>query len=278
MKLKNISLSKLILKLILITFTIVQLFPLVWMVLFSLKDNADIFSGNILGLPSKFVWSNYKVAFTSGNVGRYLFNSVIVTGVTVAFSGVFASMVSFAICRMKWKLSKHVLTYFLLGLMVPLHAVLLPLFLQMRDLKLLNSYWALIIPYVVFAMPMAILILTGFLTSVPKELEEAAVIDGCGIYKLFSRMILPIIAPALATISIFTFLLSWNELMFAQTFITDAAYKTLTVGINSMVGQYSTDWGPIGAGLVITTIPTLAIYILMSKQLQRSFTAGAVKG
>ena len=166
----------------------------------------------------------------------------------------------------------------LVGMMVPIHAVLLPLFLVLSKMKLLNTYWALIIPYVAFGLPLAVYLFSSFMVSIPKEMEEAAAIDGCDIYKLFFRVMLPLIRPAIATVSIFTFISSWNELMFAVTFINKSEYKTLTVGIMSMVGAYTTKWGEIGAGLMIATVPTVVIYLLLSDQVQNSLVAGAVKG
>jgi raffinose/stachyose/melibiose transport system permease protein len=156
-------------------FAAIQIFPLIWLLLFSLKENLDIFSGNVVGLPQRFIWQNYSQALFSGKVGLYFMNSVMVTTITIIGSGLLSAMAAYGISRMKWKLSKAALTVFLLGMMVPIHAALLPLFIILRDCKLLNTYWALIIPYVAFAMPMAILILTSFLQSVPRELEEAAV-------------------------------------------------------------------------------------------------------
>lgn len=263
---------------ILAVIAIIQIFPLVWLIFFSLKSNAEIFGGNIIGLPQKFLWENYKNAFVGGKVGLFFVNSVIVTGVTIIISGVLSSMAAYAIVRMKWKLSKPVLTLFLLGMMIPLHAALLPLFLILKNLNLYDTPWALIVPYTAFSLPMAIFILSSFLQAIPKELEEAALIDGCNIYQAFFKIIVPILKPALATVSIFTYLSTWNELMFAVTFISKQEYKTLTVGIMSMVGQYSTNWGPIGAGLVTATLPTIVIYILMSGQVQKSLISGAVKG
>ncbi|MCG8499288.1 MAG: carbohydrate ABC transporter permease [Firmicutes bacterium] len=274
----NHKIGRYILSIILALFGFIQLYPLIWLVLFSLKDNSEIFGGNIVGLPEKFLWQNYSSALFNGNVMHYFLNSVIVTFSTIAISGLLACMASYAIARMKWKLSKTVLIFFLLGLMIPIHAALLPLFLILRDLKLLNSYWALIIPYVAFALPMAIFILTGFFQTIPKEMEESACIDGCSIYRTFYAIMLPLVKPAIATISIFTYLSAWNELMFAITFISKQQFKTLTVGIMSLAGQYITEWGPIGAGLVVSTLPTIIIYVLMSDQVQKSLTAGAVKG
>lgn len=208
---------------------------------------------------------------------KYFFNSVIVTVITIVLVLLLSSMTAYAISRMKWKLSKPTLIIILIGMMVPIHAALLPLFMVLKNLKMLNSYWALIIPYTAFAIPMAVIILAAFIRGIPRELEEAAVIDGCGIFRIFFSIIIPIIRPAMATVAIFTYLSSWNELMFAVTFINKAEFKTLTVGIMSMVGNYVTKWGDIGAGLVIATIPTILIYILLSDQVQKSLTAGAVK-
>ncbi len=256
----------------------IQLYPLIWLFLFSFKDNGEIFGGNIMGLPHHWLISNYITALTSGNVMVYFFNSVLVTGLTIIISSVLIASASYGIVRMKWKLSKPVLLIFLMGMMIPINATLLPLFIILQKVKLFNTYFALIIPYVAFALPMGIFILTSFMISIPIELEEAACIDGCNVYQIFYRIIVPIVRPALATIAIFTYLSSWNELMFANTFINDDVKKTLTVGIMSLSGQYSTNWGPIGAGLVIATVPTLIIYALLSEQVQQSLVAGAVKG
>ena len=267
-----------LLEAMLVIWAIIQLYPLFWLFLFSVKNNTEIFGGNILGFPRIWQWSNYSEALSSGNVGRYFINSSIVTILTIVISSVLVATSAYAIVRMKWKYSKLVLTIFLTGMMVPIHATLLPLFIILKNLNLLNTYASLVIPYVAFAIPMGIFILTGFLYTIPKELEESAFLDGCSIYKSFYYIILPLIRPALATIAIFTYLSTWNELMFANTFINSDAIKTLTVGIMSLSGQYQTEWGPIGAGLVIATIPTILIYVLLSEQVQKSLVVGAVKG
>jgi raffinose/stachyose/melibiose transport system permease protein len=137
---------------------------------------------------------------------------------------------------------------------------------------------ALIIPYTAFALPTAILIFVGFLHTIPKDLEEAALIDGGSIYQMIVSIIFPLMKPALATVSIFIYLASWNELLFALVFITKQQYRTLTVGIQTLIGVYVTDWGPIGAGMVVATLPTILIYLLMSSQVQKSLMAGAIKG
>ena len=262
----------------LIIFAFIQIYPLFWLFEFSLKDNSEIFGGNIAGLPEHWRFENYVTAFLNANVIQYFFNSVIVTGVTIVVTLIISAMSAYAISRMIWRGRETTLKIILMGMMVPIHAALLPLFIILSKAHLLNSYWSLIIPYIAFGLPMAVFLFTSFMESLPRELEEAAAIDGCGIYQMFWRIIFPLIRPAIATVSIFTFISSWNELMFAVTFINKTEYKTLTVGIMSMVGAYTTKWGEIGAGLMIATIPTVIMYLLLSEQVQKSLVAGAVKG
>lgn len=259
-------------------FAVIQLFPLYWLLTFSFKDNYEIFGGNVIGLPQVWRFSNYIKALTAGNVMVYFTNSVIVTLSTIIVACILICTSSYAIVRMKWKLSGTVYMYFLVGMMVPIHATLLPLFMILKKIGLLNTYFAVILPYIVFALPLGILIMTGFLESIPRELEEAACIDGCSIYRIFFNLILPLIRPSIATISIFIYMNSWNELMFANTFINSNRLKTLPVGIFSMANENETEWGPIGAGLVIATLPTIIMYITFSGQFQKSLIMGAVKG
>lgn len=260
-------------------FAFVQVYPFLWLVLFSFKSNTEIFGGNIAGLPRQWLWSNYSDAFFGGKVGLYLFNSALVTAVTIFLTLLASCMAAYAISRLRWKLSRPAMVFFLLGMMIPIHATLLPLFIIFKNLRLLNSYWCLILPYVAFGLPLGIFILAGFMKAIPFEMEESSFMDGAGVFQSFFSIILPIVKPALATVAILTFLNAWNELMFAITFISKTQYRTLTVGLQSMVGQYATKWGPIGAGLVIGTVPTIGIYSLMSREIQNSLmTAGAVKG
>lgn len=271
--------AKSVIYLILGLWTVASLFPIYWLICFSLKDNSEIFGGNVAGLPNHFLWKNYAAAFMNGKVGTYLLNSTFVTGMTIIFTTIVATMSAYALIRMKWKFQKVSMSIMLLGMMIPIHSALLPIFLMMRTVGAIkNTVWSLIIPYTAFAIPMAIMIITGFLDTIPRELEEAACIDGCSIYRTFLTVILPLLRPAVATVAIFTFLQAWNELMFAVVFISEDSAKTLTVGIQSMSGQYQTSWGPIGAALVVATLPTLLIYLLLNKQVQKSLVAGAVKG
>lgn len=258
---------------------LVQLFPLYWLFTFSLKSNSEIFdSTHILNLPQNWRFENYSNALLGGGILRYFFNSIIYTVVAVVLSGILAAMAAYAIARMRWKLSKVAYTVFTLGLMIPTQATLLPLFLLMDNLGLRYGYLGLIIPYTVFAIPMSVMILYGFYRSIPRDIEEAAYIDGCGIFRMFFQIILPIVKPAISTASIFAFLGTWNELLFANTLVDDQMFKPLTVGIMSFVGEHNTDWGIIGAGMVIATLPAILIYSVLSDKIQDSLIVGAVKG
>ena len=260
----------------LVLVALIQLFPLYWMFMFSLKDNKEIFSANPMGLPRAWQWGNYSKIFTAGNMGLYLLNSVIVTASTILLTLLLSAMATYAIVRMKWKLSKLVYTIFLVGMKLSVQAVMLPLYINLQPI--LSTHWALILPYVAFAMPQAILLMVGSLEALPKEMEEAAFIDGANIYRLFYVIILPMLAPILSTVAILTFLSSWNEYMLALVFISTDKLKTVTVGVNDMVGKYSTKWGVVGAGLTVATLPTLIMYALLSKNITNSLAMGAVKG
>jgi raffinose/stachyose/melibiose transport system permease protein len=257
---------------------IINLFPVYWMFTFSLKSNEEIFGENVAGLPNEWLWSNYETAVNSGHIGKYFLNSAIIAIVTIAIVMLFSLMATFALTRFVWKGRKQMNAFFMLGLTIPIHAAIVPIYVTLSKMDLLNTYLALIIPYAAFSLAMGILICTGFMQELPIDLDEAACIDGCNTWGIFIRIIVPLMKPAVATVSIFTFLQSWNELMFATIFISDSVHKTLPVGIQAFYGQFNTDWGPIGAALVLATFPTLIFYIFFSKKIQDSFIAGAIKG
>lgn len=256
----------------------INLFPIYWMFTFSFKSNAEIFGKNVAGLPWEWRWANYTSAMKTGNMPRYFMNSLIVTVATIVIALIAALMATYALTRIVWKGRKMMNSLFMLGITIPIHASIVPVFVTLSKLKMLNSYWALILPYSAFSLAMAILICTGFMNDIPKELDEAACIDGCGLWRTFLFIIAPLMKPALATIGIYTFLQCWNELMFANIFISNDKLKTLPVGIQALSGRHTTEWGPIGAALVIATFPTLLAYVFLSKRIQDSFIAGAVKG
>jgi len=263
---------------IFIFWALINLFPVYWMFTFSLKSNEEIFGENVAGLPREWLWSNYEKALKVGNIGRYFLNSIIVSVATIAIVMFISMMATFALTRFVWKGRKRMNQFFMLGLTIPIHASIVPIYITLSRLGLLNTYLALIIPYSAFSLAMAILVCTGFMQELPIELDEAACIDGCSAWGIFFRVIVPLMKPAVATVSIYTFLQCWNELMFANIFISDSIHKTLPVGIQALSGQYMTEWGPVGAALVLATFPTLIFYAFFSKKIQASFIASAIKG
>ncbi len=273
---KKLKFTSVLKQLFLILWLFLCLFPLYWMFTMSLKDTNEIFGGNMVGLPTQWLWENYASAWGSGGkVSNYMVNSIIDTFATLIGTSLLGYMSAYGLLRMRWKGQKLVFTYILMGMMIPMHAALYPLTEIL--LSLTKTHWALIIPYVAFNIPITILILSGFISNIPVEMEEAACIDGSSIYRTAFTIILPMMVPALITAAIFVFLQVWNELLLASLFTTDSV-RTLTVGIKQMSGQYQTDYGSMGAGLVIATLPTLILYMCMSGQVQKSLIAGAVKG
>ena len=262
----------------LIFWMLINLFPVYWMFTFSLKSNEEIFGSNVVGLPKHWLWSNYTSALNTGHMWRYFLNSTIVAVATILITLGVALMATFALTRMVWKTRKTMNSFFMLGLTIPIHASIVPIYVSLSRIHMLNTYWALIIPYSAFSLAMAILVCTGFMNEIPRELDESACIDGCSIWGIFFRVIVPLMKPAVATVGIYTFLQCWNELMFANIFISKSELKTLPVGVQALSGQYTTDWGPIGAALVLATFPTLLIYLFLSRRIQESFIAGAIKG
>lgn len=263
---------------VLIVIAVIQLFPIYWLALFSLKNNYEIFNLSPLAFPEELRFENYIKVWTEGNIATYFFNSVFYTVVSVVLTILLASMVTFAITRLQWHGSKFVLLLFIVGMMIPIHSTLIPLFNTYTQLGLINHPLALIISYTAFNMPITIMILLGFYEALPHEVEEAALIDGASIHQIFFKITLPMTAPVIATASIINMIYNWNEFVFVNTFISSDNLKTLTVGIQNFIGQYSTDWGAIGATLMFSIIPILIIFILLSDRIVEGIAAGSVKG
>ncbi|WP_099159557.1 carbohydrate ABC transporter permease [Virgibacillus ndiopensis] len=256
---------------------IFQIFPIVWLFLFSLKDNSEIFSGSPFALPTEFRWENYQKVW-EGGIGVYFFNSVWITGLAIILTVLLASMATFAITRMNWKFNKFVLGLFMVGLMIPIHSALIPLFNMFLNVNLIDNPLSIVITYTAYNLPITMMILLGFYYTLPREIEEAAIIDGCSINRLFFRIILPMTAPVMSTTVIINMIYNWNEFVFVNTFISSDEYKTLTVGIQNFIGQYMTDWGAIGATLIISIVPILLAFIFFSNKVVEGISSSAVKG
>ncbi|OYD08788.1 carbohydrate ABC transporter permease [Paludifilum halophilum] len=266
-----------ILYLFLAIVAVFQIAPIVWLFFFSLKDNQEVFHSPF-SLPTNPKWENYIKVWTEGNISQYFFNSVVYTASAVVLTVLLASMVTFAITRMKWKFSRLVLGLFMVGLMIPVHSTLIPLFNTFTKIHLIDSPLSIILSYTAFNLPITIMILLGFYEALPCEMEEAAVMDGASIHHIFFRITLPMTSPVIATAAIINMIYNWNEFVFVNTFISSDIYKTLTVGIQNFIGQYTTDWGAIGATLVISILPILTAFLILSNRIVEGIAAGSVKG
>lgn len=262
---------------LLILFAVLCLYPLIWLLLSSFKTNSELYT-NPWGLPETFSFGNYKQAIIEGNIFQYFVNSVIIAVVTVVVAVLLSCMVSYAIVRMKWKLSKLVLNIFLIGMMIPVYATVIPLFSMFNKIGILNTHLAVILPHIGVAFPMAIFILTGFMETLPRELEEAAVMDGCSLYRLFFRIVMPIAKSPIVTVAVVTFIGVWNDLLLPQIFLTDSSKMTLPVGLTEFQGQYATNYVVEIAAVIITIIPSVIVYIGLHRHIMEGMVAGAVKG
>lgn len=260
-----------------IFFTVMCLYPIVWLFLASFKTNQELYF-NTWGLPESWQLTNYVNAIIKGGVIRYFGNSVIIAVSAVLVTVILATMASYAITRMNWKLSKLTYGIFLLGMMIPIYGLIIPLFSIFKSLGFLNTHVAVIIPQIALGFPMAIFIICGFMESIPRELEEAAIIDGCTVYKCFGRVVLPIARSSIVTVAVVQFINVWNDLLLPRIFLTDSDKMTLPVGLTNFQAMYSTDYVGMIAAVIITIIPSIIVYILLHKQIMEGMVSGAVKG
>ncbi|QNL96408.1 carbohydrate ABC transporter permease [Treponema sp. Marseille-Q4132] len=253
------------------------LFPLVWMLYSSFKSNPEIIQSSI-ALPKKLHFENYINAWNTANIGKYFFNSVFVTIVSIVFVVIVGSMAAYVLAKFKFRGRHVIMMLFTIGMLIPLQAVLVPLFSQMKNLHLLNTLKSLIIVYTAFALPLAIFLLESFMQAFPDSIIEAALIDGASVPRIFFTIVMPMAHPTIATVIILSFLNNWKEFSFALVFINSEAKKTLPLGLYNFLGAYTADYAGLMAALVIATIPTFALYILLQNQVINGMTAGAVKG
>lgn len=278
MKEKNKKIGKIILWIVLVMVAVIQLFPLIWLVDFSLGSSNEMFTNGLLIIPEKIRFDNYVKAFVDGNFLHYLRNSVLINTLAVILVIFISIMAAFACQRMKWKLSGFVSTLLVLGMMIPIHATLLPNYKIYSSLHLTDTIWALLIPYVAFSMPQGMFLMTGFIQSLPKELEEAAVMDGCGIYRIVFQIVTPLLKPSIATVAIMTFLNNWNEFMMASTYLSTPTWKTLPFSVLEFTGEYSSNYAVQFAVMALTAAPAAIVYVILNKHITKGVAMGAVKG
>ncbi len=273
------SIKKLVLYIFLGIYAICSVYPFLWLILFSLKNNEEILVSNTFGIPSVFRFENYINAWNNFNIALYFLNSTLVSSTAVAVTILISLMFAYATARMTWRLSTIARIYITAGMFIPVQIILIPLVILVKNLHLTNTYLSLIIPYIAFQLSFAAIVFHGFLRSLPFEIEEAAYLDGAGILRTFASIIIPMVKPAIASVLIFTFMNIWNEFMVALMLINKESLRTLPLGLVTFKGQFNTDWGGMGAAMVIASVPTIVVYLLFSEKVENALTvSAAVKG
>lgn len=258
-------------------YALVTLYPLIWLYLSAFKTNEEFFA-HPFGLPSSWQWDNFVRAWEVSGMGRSMWNSLFVTTISLALTLLLGALAAYILARFRFKGRSLMQGLFVLGMLIPVHSTLVPLFIMMNKLGILNTHAALIFPYTAFELPIAIFIVAAYLANMPKEMEEAAHVDGCGYMGIFARIMLPVSLPALSTVAILGFLRFWNDFAFALVFINSPGLKTLPLSLSVFATGYSTDYKLTMAALGMAALPTIAIYILFQEQVMKGMAAGAVKG
>ena len=274
----KVKIIKIIQYVIALALVVIQAFPLIWIFVTSFKNIDEFRSSNPFSLPKTFSLTNYMKIFDKGDILVYFKNSVLITGISVIFIVLLSSTAAFAISKFQFKICKIASGYFMLGIMIPIQVALVPLFQIYTKMHLTNSYLSLILPQIGFALPIAIFLFTAFYEFIPKEMYEAAIVDGCEIRQLFTRIVIPMARNTIVTVTTINAINIWNEFMLANTFVSDTQMKTLPLGLYDYIGEYGyIDWGQTFAALAISVLPTLFVYFFLNKKIISGMAAGAVK-
>jgi ABC-type glycerol-3-phosphate transport system permease component len=257
-------------------FAAVSVFPLLFMVLQSFEPPSDILSGPSLTLTHPTL-SNYPAAWTANSFGQYFVNSIYVAVATVAITIAFASLAAFAFARFSFRFREVIFYVFLGSLAVPSIELIMPQYLLMSRLHLIDSLQGLVLIYVSANLPFSIFLLRGFFEAIPRELEEAFRLDGAGTVRILTRLIMPLSAPALATVAVFTFNAAWDEFVIALTLINTPSHRTLPIGLALFIGAHDTAWGALFAGSVIGTVPSILVYLLAQRWFQAGLSLGGLR-
>ena len=228
-------------------------------------------------LPESYSFENYVTIWVDKGFGRYFLNSLLFTGCAMVFVVLLGSMAAYGIARYKFRGNTLLYMLFLSGIMLPLKAAVIPLFQIVKSLGLMDNPFSVILVFIAMGLPSTVFILSGFMRTIPGELEQAARIDGCSDLRIYSQIVMPITAPSIALATIYNAVPIWNDFFFPLVFIQSDKFKTLPVGLSSFIGQHSTKWDLLFTGLSIAIVPMLLLYLFMSKYFIKGMTAGAIK-
>ena len=271
--------SRLPLRFFIVILMIIEIYPMVWMFLGSFKTQNEFLNDPFWALPQNWSLDNYVEVFTTGDFGQYIINSIIVVFPSLLVILVIGVAAGFALEVMVWKGKGTVLLLFLMGIMVPTQMILLPLFTIYFRLHLTGTYWPLILTYIATGLPLTVFMMATFFRAVPREMFEAATLDGANIYRLFWTIGIPLVRNALFTVGLVQFFFLWNDLLVALTFTSSSSLRTIQVGLLNFTGQYgAVQYGPTFAAIAVSVFGTLLIYLFLNQQVMKGLTAGSVKG
>jgi raffinose/stachyose/melibiose transport system permease protein len=257
-------------------FCVSAVLPLLFMAATAFRTEAD-WANSRIGLPTVFSFDAFQRAWTDANIDIYFRNSAIVTVSTVALTVLSATLAAYSFSKLRWRLSSAVYLFVLVWIAIPPLLLMVPIYIEMVRLGLLNTYASVILLYTALNLPFNVYLMTAYFRSVPDELIEAARMDGASVHRIFQTVMLPLAKPALATLVIFNVLWAWNEFLFALLLLQTDNVKTLTVGVLQLQGRFVTDYPAMMAGLLITSLPVIAAYLIFQRHLVRGLVAGAVK-
>ena len=251
--------------------------PLMVFLSVALKSPQDLLN-NPLGWPAQFVWSNFADAWNNASLGQAFFNSVLITSVTLLGLIVCGSLAAYPLARFTGPWSQRIYIYFVAGLIVPIQLGLFPLYKEMHDLQLINTYHGVILLYIAVNLPFVIFLYTGFIKTVPRELEEAALLDGAGPMQIFWLIVFPLLTPVTATVAITSALSTWNDFFIPLIFLQRDGMQTLPLAIFNFVGQFNNNWSLIFASVAISSLPLIVVYLILQRYFIKGIAAGALKG
>ena len=269
--------AKITINIAVMLFSFSCLFPIVWMIYSSFKTEPE-FARNIISLPATFHFDNYKEAVIKGKMGLFFINSLFNSLITIVLTIVIGYSTGYILSRFRFAGRNVIYVIFLAGLIVPIYALLIPIFIEFRGMNLYNRRFTLILPYIAFQLPMTIFLIESYIKGIPRELEEAAVIDGCSFFQSVFRIIFPVCKPILATVTILTFLGTWNEFPLALILLADQKFKTVPIGLTYFTRAYSVDYPQLFAALSIASIPVIIVYLIFNNQIIKGMISGSVKG
>ena len=272
------KIGKIVFAIVILAFLLIQVYPIIWLFMASVKPTIEL-STTPFALPKVVTFENFIKVFSDGKIGIYMWNSLKVTGISLILIIFLSSTVGYALSKFRIRGKKQIYKFFTFGIMIPVQITLIPLFIFYSRMHILNTSFSLILPQVGFALPLSVMRLVSFYSFIPNELIESAIVDGCSPYRTFTSIVFPLAKNTVITVASMHSIFIWNDFIFANTFISEQAAKTVALGLKDYVGAFgNVDWGSTYAAIAVSILPPMIVYFVLNKWVAEGMTAGAVKG